>query len=147
MSNNVYNIGDRRPVGERPLSQTVHAVAHEIREFIDTRVAMLQSEMREKLQNLRQAAPALIIGVSFAATAWLLFTGALVAILMVAFAGSPYAPFLAMLIIGVVYATFGAGALWMGLGRVGKKALVPERTIEVLKEDKIWLENEARSHL
>jgi hypothetical protein len=76
-----------------------------------------------------------------------LFTGALVAVLTMAFAGSPYAPFLALAIVGVIYAAFGAGALWIGFGRVGKKALIPQRTIEVLKEDKVWLENEARSHL
>lgn len=147
MSNNVYNIGDRRPVGERPLSQAVHEVAHELRDFVETRVAMLQSEMREKLANIKFAAPALIIGGLFVATAWLLFTGALVAVLTVAFAGSAYAPFLALIVVAVVYAAIGAGVSWMGLGRIGKSGLVPERTIEVLKEDKVWLENEARTQL
>jgi uncharacterized membrane protein YqjE len=147
MSDNVYNIGDRRSVPERPLSQAVHEAVIDLLEFVDTRIAMLQSEMREKLANLKYAAPLLIFGSLCAVSAWLLLTGALVAVLCVAFAGSPYGPFLSLAIVGVLYAAAGAGALWIALGRIGAKGIIPDRTIEVLKEDKAWLENEARTHL
>jgi uncharacterized membrane protein YqjE len=147
MNNNVYNIGDRQPVAERPLGQTLHEVAHELRNFVNTRLAMLQSEMRENIANIKVAAPALIIGGLFVATAWLLFTGALVAVLTVAFEGSPYAAFLALVIVGALYAVMGACALWIAFGRIRAKSILPERTIEVLREDKVWLEDEARKHL
>ena len=148
MIDNVYNIGDRQHVpADRPLGGTLHEALREFRDFIETRIAMLQSEMRENLANLRFAAPLLIAGVLFGTTAWLLLTGAIVAVLTVAWNGSPYAPFLALLVVGASYALIALCALFMARGRMSKKSLLPERTINVLKEDKVWLENEARTQL
>src|SRR5262249_35381775 len=120
MNDNVYNIGDRRPAVERPLGETIHEAIGEFRVFIEKRIGMLQSELREKAANIRFAAPLLIVGSLLAVSAWLLFTGAIVAVLTVAFAGSPYAAFLALVIAGAVYAAVGAGLLWMAFGRIGK---------------------------
>jgi len=146
MNDNVYNIGDRqRMPPERPLGETLNETVREFRTFIETRIAMLRSEMREKVANLKFAAPLLVVGILFGATAWLLLTGALVAVLTVAFQTSVYAPFLALLVVGVAYAIVAACALFMARGRLGKKGLMPERTINVLKEDKVWLQNEART--
>jgi len=148
MIDNVYNIGDRqRPTNDRPLGTTVQEALREFRDFIETRVAMLRSEMRENLANLKFAAPLLITGILFGATAWLLFTGALVAVLDVVWQGSPFAPFLALIVVGAFYTLVAACALFMARGRMGKKGLMPERTINVLKEDKVWLEDEARTQL
>lgn len=148
MNDNVYNIEDRRrPVSERPLSDTVSLALNEFKNFAETRIAMLRSEMREKMANVKFAAPLIVAGVLFGATAWLLLTGALAAVLCAAFAGSVWAPFYSLLIIGVAYAIVGAGALWMGWGRLGKQGLMPERTIGVLREDKVWLETEAKTQL
>ena len=148
MNSNVYNIDDRRrAAAERPLSQTIGETINELRDFAETRIAMLRSEMREKLQNLKFAAPVLVVGGLFAVSAWLLLTGAIVAVLAVAFRGSAYAAFLALVIVGVVYSIIGACALWMAFGRLGRNSLIPERTINVLREDKVWLENETRTQL
>jgi len=35
----------------------------------------------------------------------------------------------------------------MAFGRLGRNSLIPERTINVLREDKVWLENETRTQL
>lgn len=148
MNSKVYNIEERRRiVSERPLSQTMHEAASELRDFVETRVAMLLSEMREKLSNLKFAAPLLAFGALCMVSTWLLITGALVAVLNVVFAGSVYGPFLSLVIIGVLYAIAGGGALWMAIGRIKKQGIIPKRTIEVLKEDKVWIENEARTQL
>lgn len=150
MNGNVYNIGEGRRQTippNRPLSETLNEATREFRIFLETRIAMLRAEMREKIDNLKFAAPLLVVGALFGVTAWLLLTGALVAIVTVAFRGSLYAPFLALVIIGVLYAVIGACALWMARGRISSKGLMPERTINVLKEDKVWLQNEARTQL
>jgi hypothetical protein len=47
--------------------------------------------------------------------------------------------------VGLVYAIIGGGALMFGYQNIRKSGLVPERTIKVLKEDKIWLQNEVRN--
>ncbi|MGZ4787695.1 MAG: phage holin family protein [Terriglobales bacterium] len=150
MNSNVYNIGDRtrRPAPhERSLSESLHEVVNEFKTFAETRIAMLRSEMREKVAMVKFAAPLAVIGALFAVTAWLLLTGALVAVLTVAFAGSAYAPFISLVCLGVLYLIIGAVALWVAYGRLQSQSLMPERTINVLKEDKVWLENEARTQL
>ncbi len=148
MSSNVYNIGDRRRPGpDRPLGETLHEAINEFKLFVETRIAMLRSEMRENLANLKFAAPLLVAGALFGVTAWLLLTGALVAVIAVAWAGSAYAPFLALLVVGVFYLAVAAGAIWMAMGRLSKKGIMPERTINVLKEDKVWLQQESRTQL
>ncbi len=147
MNGNVYNIGDRttrRNVPDRSLAEVLHEAKNEFSAFVETRIAMLRSEMREKTQEVKAAAPLAVIGALFAVTAWLLLTAAIVAIITVAFAGSVYAPFIALIIVCVAYAIIGAGALWMAVGRLKAQSLMPERTMNVLKEDKVWLQNEAR---
>jgi Putative Actinobacterial Holin-X, holin superfamily III len=131
----------------RPLSATVNEVKEEFKRFAETRIAMLQAEMREKISTLKVSAPMLVIGGLLAATAFLVLTAALIGLLYVPFAGSPFAFFWACLIIGVVYAVVGFGALLFGYQNITKHGLTPERTIRVLKEDKIWFQNEARTQL
>lgn len=148
MNNNVYNIGDRRRPGpERPLGETLHEAVNEFKLFAETRIAMLRSEMRENLANVKFAAPLLIAGAIFGVSAWLVWTGALVAIISTAFRGNPFGPFYALIIVGALYTIVAACAIWMGMGRLSKKGIMPERTINVLKEDKVWLQQESRTQL
>lgn len=149
MNGNVYNIGDsrRHSSADRPLSDTLNETVRELKAFVETRFAMLGSEMREKVANIKSAAPLAVVGAMLAGTAWLLLTAGLVAVLAVAFQGSAYALFLSFVIVGVVYAIIGGATLWIAFGHLSGHTLIPERTINVLKEDKVWLENEARTHL
>jgi uncharacterized membrane protein YqjE len=131
----------------RPLSETVNEVKGEFKRFAETRIAMLQAEMKEKVATLKASAPMLLVGALLAITAFWVLTAALIALLYVAFAGSSYATFWACLIVGVVFAVIGFGALLFGYQNIRSGGLVPERTIKVLKEDKIWFQNEARTQL
>jgi hypothetical protein len=54
---------------------------------------------------------------------------------------------LACLIVGVLYAILGGTLLYVGYRGISEKGLMPERTIKVLKDDKVWLQNEARTQL
>ncbi|HVZ17464.1 MAG TPA: phage holin family protein [Terriglobales bacterium] len=150
MNDNVYNIGDRtrRTIPpERPLSERLSEVANEFKEFAETRIAMFRSEMREKIAMVKFAAPLAIIGALFAVTAWLLLTGAIVAAIAVAFAHNAYGPFMALLCVGILFLIIGGAALWMAYGRLKTQSLMPERTLNVLKEDKVWLQTERRTQL
>jgi hypothetical protein len=131
----------------RPFSATVNEAKNEFRRFAEIRIAMLQAEMKEKMATLKASAPMLIIGALLAITAFWVLTAALIALLFVAFAGSAYATFWACLVVGVLFAIIGSGALLFGYQNIRRGGLVPERTIKVLKEDKIWFQNEARTHL
>jgi uncharacterized membrane protein YqjE len=145
MSSNVRYINEppRHPV--RPLSTTVNEAKEEFKQFAETRLSMLQSELREKLTILKSSAPMLAVGGLFAFTAFLALTGALIALVWAAFAGWRFGMFFAFLIVAVFYAIIGAGAFAFGFGRISQEGFLPNRTIKVLKEDRIWLQNEARA--
>ncbi len=133
-----------RSANGKNLAGTVNEVKDEVVRFAETRVAMLQSEMKEKLRAYRAKAPAFLVGGLFAVTAFLAFTAALISVIATLFAGSIYAVFLASLIVAVVYGIVGSVALSMAFKGVSGQTLVPERTIKVLKDDKAWLEKETR---
>ena len=92
------------PENGRTLAGVVAELKDEMREFISTRVAMLQSELKDKLSAWKLAAPTIAIGLVLLGTAWLLFTGAIVAAIYVAFEGNPFAAAIALAIMFVAYA-------------------------------------------
>lgn len=146
MSSNVHYINEPpRPTSGRSLGATVNEVKEEFKQFAETRIAMLQSEMKEKIGLIKASAPMLAIGAVLGGVAFLVLTGALICLIHMAFAGSAWGWFLAFLIVGVVYAVFGGIAGFMGYQNLTKNGLAPERTIKVLKDDKVWLQNEART--
>ncbi len=148
MSSNVHYINEPpRPTHVRSIGATVNEVKEEFKQFAETRIAMLQAEMKEKIGLIKASAPMLAIGAVLGGVAFLVLTGALICLIHMAFAQSAWSWFLAFLIVGVVYAVFGGIAGFMGFQNLTKHGLTPERTIKVLKEDKIWLQNEARTQL
>lgn len=148
MSSNVHYINEppRQPNG-RSLGATVSEVKEEFKQFAETRIAMLQAEMKEKMALIKASAPMLAIGAVMGGVAFLVLTGALICLIRMAFGQSPWAWFYSFLIVGVVYAVFGGMAAFMGYQNLTKNGLTPERTIKVLKDDKVWLQNEARTQL
>jgi len=125
----------------------VNDLKEESKQFVSTRLAMLQAEMKEKMAAWKTAIPMLVIGAVLMLTAWLLLTGAIVAAVYVAFAGSAWAAFLALIIVCVAYAIFGGLALWIAKSKWQETCVAPKRTLRVLKDDQIWISNEARAQL
>jgi hypothetical protein len=148
MNSNVHYINERdRQVNGRGIADTIREATKELKQFAETRLAMLQAEVKEKTDAIKAAAPMIVIGGLIAATSFLVLTGALIALLWRIIGDTPWAPFLAFAIVGVFYAIVGFGVLLYGYRAITEKGLIPERTINVLKQDKIWLENEVRSQL
>jgi uncharacterized membrane protein YqjE len=131
----------------KTVPEAITALKEELKEFLSTRVAMLRSELGEKMQIIKRAAPMLILGLVLLATAWLAFTGFLVCILAQAFDIGAWTYVVSFAIVTVVYAMAGGGAAlfaWKQIKRVGMK---PKRTMHVLEQDRIWLQTEARTQL
>ena len=131
----------------RTLAGVVAELKDEVREFVNTRLAMLQSEMKEKISTWKMALPAIIVGLLLLLTAWLLLTAAIVAAIYVAFVGNPWAATIAFAIVFVAYAVIGGVAVAFGLRDLRENGVVPKRTIRVLKDDQVWIANEARVQL
>lgn len=143
MSSNIHYINE--PPRQRSIGDAISETKEELKQFVQTRVAMFQSEMKDKVSTIKSATPMLLFGALVALTAFFVLTAALIALVYVAFAGSLYAVFLACLIVGVLFAIVGGGALLLGYKNIKAGGLMPERTIRLLKEDKIWFQNEARN--
>ena len=129
----------------RNLAAVVRELADELKDFIRTRTQIFVSEMQEKASAWRTGATMFALTGAFLGTAYLLFTGALVALLVVAFPDNPYRWFLAFLIIGALWSICGGICFFMGRNAFKSQSALPENTIRVLKEDQLWLEKEARS--
>jgi len=131
----------------RSLAAIISEMRDELKQFVQTRIELLRREIQVNLGVIRAAAPLIAIAALFLTCAFLLLTIALVALITTAFAGSAYAWFFAFLIVGVVWLIVGAGAAYMAVRQFRKRGLMPRRTMEVLKADNIWLQQEAKSHL
>ncbi len=149
MSSNVHyiNENDRARIHERSLAATINEAKDEFKRFAETRIAMLQAEMKEKTAIIKVSVPFMVIGAVLGVTAFLVLTGALIALIWTAFAGMRFGPFLAFVIVGVVYAIIGGAVGMYGYRKLTAEGLAPERTMKVLKDDKVWLQNEARTQL
>lgn len=146
MSSNVRYINrehEQHAANTRNLAEVFHEAKVELKQFLETRFAMLQSEMSEKARAIKSAAPLIAIGSLMGATAFLVLTGALITVLAKAFASTGWGLFLAFVVVGAVYAIFGFGMLFFGYRALVEKGFVPDRTLKVIKDDMVWLESEA----
>lgn len=130
---------------ERSLVDVINEVKEELKSFINTRVRMVKAEFQESAKAAKVGLPLVVLSLGLLAIASLLFTGAVVTLVASAFVGNPYAWFFSFVIVGFLWAVFGALAGYFAINQF--RSRFPKRTIEVLKADKLWLQTEARSHL
>lgn len=131
----------------RGLSSIVAELKQELKEFVDTRIAMFKSELREKAAHWKIALPLAAVGAVLLATAYLLLVASVVALVAAFIPDSPYRWFFALLGVTVLWSLLGAIALFVAKREFEPKKLIPQRTIEVLKGDKLWLQQEARNQI
>jgi Putative Actinobacterial Holin-X, holin superfamily III len=132
---------------ERTLAGLIIEIRDEIQQFLQTRVDMLRSEFRETVKTFKTVAPLALLATVLLASAYLLFTLALVGLIAVAFWNNPYHWFFAFLIVGAVWLSFGGLAAYFAWNRLRAHGMFPRRTVEVLKADKIWIQKGVRTQL
>lgn len=131
----------------RSLASTLAEMKIELLDVLDTRIELLKSELQEKGKILKAAAPLGALGLLLLVTAYLLFTLALVSLVVVAFQDNPYRWFFAFLIVASAWTVFGGIAVYFAKRELEMKTLLPQRTIEVLKGDKIWIQAEVKNQV
>ena len=128
---------------ERSLADVAHEIKVELKDFIQTRVEMLRKELNENIASIKAGIPMLIAGAVLGWFCLMLLTAALVAVIAPAFENE-YRWASALGIVGLAYLLIGGAAAWMGYREITARGLAPKRTLQVLKEDQVWLQNEAR---
>lgn len=130
---------------ERSLGSIIAEIKDELKEFVNTRVAMVKAELQETISAAKTAVPLTLIALALFATGFLLLTMAAVVLVAFAFAGSALAWFYAAIIVAFVWFCLGASAAFFAYNAFRSHSRFPQRTVQVLKADKAWLQTEARS--
>ena len=134
-------------VNARSLAEVVADIKDEFKEFAQTRIQLFKVEARQKLALLKIAAALAAVAVVLLATTCLLLTLGLVAVIAAVFANNPYRWVFGFFGVAILWAIFGGVAAYFAKREFALKGIVPRRTFEVLKGDKIWLQHEAKDHL
>ena len=132
---------------EKSLAQIASELKVDAQEFFDTRLQMLRAEMSTKLSMIKMSAPMLIVGAVLGMVGLLCLTGALVAVIAAGLGGGIASWAIALLIVALCYFVIGGGAAYFGYKQFSSEGLAPKRTMKILKQDQVWLANEARSQL
>ena len=133
------------PLPEKPLAQLFSEFKDEAKDFAATRIEILRIEMREKLLRASTGLQAIAAGAVLALLAALFLCVGLVALVAMSLGGGAGAWAAAFAIVGFVILMIGGLAIAFGVWRLKARGLRPERTLQILKQDQIWLQNETRS--
>jgi uncharacterized membrane protein YqjE len=131
----------------RGVPNLLNEIKEEAKQFVRTRVDLLRSELQTKLPALKTATMLSVVGILFLATAYFLVTGALVALIVGMLQNNDYRWVFAFLAVAILWSALAALAFYFAKREFQLKGVMPRRTIEVLKGDKIWIEKEARNQI
>jgi uncharacterized membrane protein YqjE len=137
--NNEVNINNGKSV-----AALFAEMKQELQDFVQTRVTMFKVELQEKVRVMKAAAPLAVVGAVLLLTAYLLFTLALVSLVFAFLPDNAYRWCIAFAAIGLLWLILGVIAAYMAKRELEVKGLLPKRTVEVLKEDKMWIQSEVK---
>jgi uncharacterized membrane protein YqjE len=129
---------------QRSVADVLQELKTELRDFATTRFEMLKAEIGEKISAWKAALPMLIAGALLLIVAFLAFSFGLAA-LIASLVGGPFAWVWGAAGVTLLYLLIGAVLLWFGIREIQSEGIAPNRTMRVLKEDQVWMKNEART--
>jgi Putative Actinobacterial Holin-X, holin superfamily III len=130
---------------EKSIATILAETKDELKQFVTTRVNILKAEIDEKISRIKSVIPLAIVAALFLLSGWGVFTFALIALLHSLFVPSVYAWLWASLIVTAVYLVVGGIAGWLAYSEIKATNLAPTRTLKVLQQDQVWIQNEART--
>jgi len=130
---------------EKSIATILSETKDELKQFVTTRVDILKAEMDEKISRIKAVIPLAIVAALFLLSAWMVFTFALIAWVHALFGAGLYAWLWASLIVAGVYLVIGGIAGWLAYSEIITTSLTPTRTLKVLQQDQVWIQNEART--
>lgn len=127
----------------RSLAQVVTDIKEEFKDFVQTRIKLFKTETQQKLELLKVAVVLAGLAVVMLATAYALLVVGLVAVIAAIFANNPYRWVFGFFGVAILWAVIGGLAAYFAKREFALKGIVPRRTFEVLRNDKIWMQHEA----
>ncbi|UWZ86885.1 phage holin family protein [Occallatibacter riparius] len=119
----------------------------ELKQFVETRITMLKTEMSENMKMLKVAAPLAAVGITMLLTAYVLFTLALVGLVVAFLPTNPYRWAIAFAAVAVLWTILGGVMAYFAKREFETRQLMPKKTMRVLKEDSVWIQREVRNQI
>ena len=130
---------------EKSLGVVLSETKEEMKEFIETRLQILRAEINEKIKTWKYSLPLLLLAAGLLLIGWITLTFSLVALIRVFFLPNPFAWLWAGLIVAGLYLVAGLAVGWFAYSELLSVGVAPKRTMQVLKQDQVWIQNEART--
>ena len=119
---------------ERPFAALLNALIDDVRRLIRLEFALFKEEMAGNARRLSLGLVAIAVGGVLAFTAWLaIFSAAVIALTIV------WPAWLAALVLGAATLMAGGLVLYFGIRRIRVQTMVPQRAINTLREDSVWI--------
>lgn len=119
------------PVTDASVGSLLRELAHEVPALLTKEVALAKSEMRENLQQAKEATAAVATGGAVA------LSGLVILLMAVVYAlSNVMAPWLAALLVGAGALLIGFAMVSAGKKKMNASAMKPDRTVESLRKDK-----------
>lgn len=130
---------------EKSLGVVLTETKEEMKEFIETRLQILRAEINEKVKTWKYSLPLLLLAAGLLLIGWITLTFSLVALIRAFFLPDPFAWLWAGLIVTGFYLIAGLAVGWFAYSELLSVGVAPKRTMQVLKQDQVWIQNEART--
>ena len=130
---------------EKSIGTVLSETKQELKDFLQTRLSMLQAELKEKLQTWKYTLPLLLGAAALLFAAWIILSFALVALIHTWLMPTGFGWFWAALIVGGAYFLGAISIGWFAYSEAKVAGIAPNRTLSVLKQDQVWIQNEART--
>ncbi|GAC1434403.1 MAG: hypothetical protein NVS1B11_17190 [Terriglobales bacterium] len=129
------------------LSNVANDLWLQLNHMLETRISLVKSELKESGRTAKLAASLSAAVLALAAVAYLLVMLSLVGIIAGLLNGRSYQWPLAFSIVGGFWLITGGMAAYFAWRELKVHGLIPSRTIEVLKGDKTWIQNEVKTRI
>lgn len=129
----------------RVLSNVANELWLQLKNMLETRISLVKSELKETVGTAKVTVLLSAVVLALAVVAYLLVMLSLVGIIAGLLNGHSYQWPLAFSIVGGFWLITGSVAAYFAWRELKVHGLIPSRTVEVLKGDKIWIQNEVKT--
>jgi len=132
-------MNDLQMDSEVSVTQLVSGIIHDVQKLIQQQLALLRYELQDELAKTKRASVALLAGSVVALVGGILLC--LMLIHLLAWAAPELPLWVCYGIVGVPIAALGGALLFVGIRQFQSWHLLPEQSLQALKENMQWLKN------
>ncbi|HET7872013.1 MAG TPA: phage holin family protein [Terriglobales bacterium] len=130
---------------DKSLGAVLAETRDELKEFMRTRVAMLQAELKEKARTWKYSIPIALLAAALLLAGWITLTFGFVALIHSWLEPNTYSWAWAGFIMAAIYLVAGVALGWFAYSEIKSVGVAPNRTLSVLKQDQVWIQKETRA--